>query len=425
MKIAILSDFHFGFAWNPELEDDSFENAEEAMEKALRSDLILILGDIFDSRVPKTQTWAKAMKVLVKPLLEENRNVKLIYSSKELKKASTRTLNHLPVIAIHGTHERRGKGELNAVEVLENAGLLIHLHCQTIILEKNGIKVAIHGMSGVPERFARDILQQWNPQPIKDSYNILLLHQSIDPYIYSPLEPPTISVSNLPKGFDLIIDGHIHQHEKYKINGTTLLFSGSTIVTQFEKVESEIEKGIYFIELDEEIKTEFVPLEKNRKFLYEEIQLNEISAKEEIEHKIEEILKNNFSKPPIIKLKLKGKGIEILDQDLRSLERKYLGKAVIIFAKDFESPEIQRKTEFLRALREQKLSVEDIGMEIFRKNLDELNFSSSFDFEHIFRLLSENEVEKSFNILIGEQKTLEGILKKSLRNFGVGNDNKS
>lgn len=419
MRIAVLSDFHFGFAFTPELEEDSFENAEEAMEKALKADLILILGDIFDSRIPKTSTWAKAMKILVKPSLEESKGVKLLSSTKEIKEASTRTLEHLPVIAIHGTHERRGKGELNAVEVLENAGLLIHLHCHTLVFEKDGVKVAIHGMSGVPERFAKDVLAQWNPQPIKDCFNILLLHQSIHPYIYSPLEPPSISVSDLPKGFDLIVDGHIHQSAIEKINNTTLLFPGSTVITQFEKSESESKKGIFFIELEKGIKIEFSPIEKSRKFFYEEIHLSENSAKEQIERKIEEVLRESFTKPPIIKIKLYGKGLEILDKELSNLEKIYAGKAILIFDKEFETPEIEKKAEFLRALREKKLSVEDIGMEILRKNLEELGFSLSFDYEQVFRLLSEGEVEKTLNILLGEQKTLEGILVKSLRDLGV------
>ncbi|MEM5867156.1 MAG: DNA repair exonuclease [Candidatus Aenigmatarchaeota archaeon] len=423
MRIAVLSDFHFGFALTPQLEEDSFENAEEAMEKALKSDLILILGDIFDSRVPKTQTWAKAMKVLVKPLLEENRNVKLVSCSKELKKVSERTLNHLPVIAIHGTHERRGRGELNAVEVLENAGLLIHLHCDTIVLEKNGKKVAIHGMSGVPERFARDTLLQWNPQPLKDCFNILLMHQSIEPFVYSPLEPPTISTSSLPAGFDIILNGHIHQHNQIKIGNTLLLFPGSTITTQLEKTESETEKGFYMINLDDGIEVEFVPLEKNRKFFYEEIVLETNMAKHQIEEKIKEILKKGFDKPPIVKLKIKGKGIEISDQELKSIDREFSNKAILIFSKELENVEVERKAEFLRALREQKLSVEDIGFEIFRKNLEELGFSFSFDFEKAFRLLSEGEIENMLNILLGEQKTLDNILRKSLKDFGAKNDN--
>jgi DNA repair exonuclease SbcCD nuclease subunit len=415
MRIAVLSDFHFGFAYSPELEEDSFENADEAMEKALNSDLILILGDIFDSRVPKTQTWAKAMKILVKPLMRESSGVKLVQSTKEVKDVSKRTLDHLPVIALHGTHERRGRGEMNTVEVLENAGLLIHLHCDTVVFEKDGVKVAIHGMSGVPERFARDILQQWNPQPVEGCYNILLLHQSIDPYVYSPLEPPSISVSNLPKGFDLIIDGHLHEHNQVKLGDTTLLFSGSTLVTQFERTEAETDKGVHFLDFGNGKKIEFVPLEKNRKFFYEEVFIQEGSVKEQIEKRIDQNLASNFQKPPIIRIKVYGKETEILDQDLRDLERRYSNKAIIIFAKELESPEIERKIEFLRALREQKLSVEEMGLEVLRKNLDEFGFSSIFDYEQMFKLLSEGEVDRAFNILIGEQKTLEQILKKSLK----------
>ena len=414
MRIAIVSDFHFGSAYNSELEEDSFENANEALEKASDSDLVLVLGDIFDSRIPRTEVWARAIKVLVKPLLKENTGIKLIHATKDMKEISKRTLRHLPVIAIHGTHERRGREEINAVDALENAGILVHLHCQTIVLEKDGIKVAVHGMSGVPERFAKTVLEQWNPQPIEGCFNILLLHQSIEPYVYSPLDPPSLSVSNLPKGFDMIIDGHIHQHNQIKLGNAILLFAGSTIVTQYEKNEADFEKGIYIVDINKEAKMEFVPLEKNRKFFYEEVFIEgDKNVKEQIENRIEEILKSKFQKPPIIRIKIYGKEADVLNQDLRVMEKKYLDKAIIMFAKELESLEVTRKIEFLRGLREQKLSIEEVGLEIFKKNLDEFGFVPVFDYESIFRMLSEGEVERTFNILLGEQKTLEGILRKS------------
>ena len=114
MKIAVLSDFHFGHAYSSELEDDSFDAVEEALDR-IDADFILVLGDVFDSRVPKTATWAKALRVLSKPLLKESSGLKIVETNKELKKISNRTLNHVPVVAIHGNHERRGRGELNAV----------------------------------------------------------------------------------------------------------------------------------------------------------------------------------------------------------------------------------------------------------------------------------------------------------------------
>lgn len=48
-----------------------------------------------------------------------------------------------------------------------------------------------------------------------------------------------------------------------------------------------------------------------------------------------------------------------------------------------------------------------MGLNILRKNLDELNFCSTFDCDNMFRLLSEGELDNAFNILIGEQRTLK------------------
>jgi DNA repair exonuclease SbcCD nuclease subunit len=415
MKISILSDFHFGFSPQIELEEDSFEHANEAMEKALDSDLILIVGDIFDSRFPKTSVWAKAIKVLVKPLLKES-TIKFVECSKKLRKISQRTLKHLPVVTIHGTHERRTKDEINSVQALENAGILIHLHCQKIIFEKDGIKVAIHGMSGVPERYAKDILNSWNPKPVLNCFNILLLHQSIEPYVYSPIEPPTLNLSNLPKGFDLIVDGHIHAHNIEKINDSILAIPGSTIVTQLEENEAETEKGFIKIKVGKKLEIDFVPLEKNRKFFYEEIRVEKGSSiREQIKEKLKSIEAKKLSKSPLIKIKIVGKEAEVLDRELRDIEKKYSDKAIINFSKELESPEITQKIEFLRNLREQKLSVEEMGLELLKKNLEELGFESTFDYDNIFKLLGDGKVEKTLNILLGEQLTLDQALKKSLK----------
>jgi len=409
MIISVLSDFHFGYSHSAETEEDCFDNAGEAMQKALDSDLILIAGDIFDSRMPKTGVWAKAIKVLVKPLVAEYSGVKLVSTTKSLKEIHKRTLQHIPVVAIHGTHERKGRDETNAVEALDNAGILLHLHCQTIVFEKDGTKVAIHGMSGVPERHAAEVMKQWSPKPVEGCYNILMMHQSIDPFVYSPLEPPTISLQNLPSGFDLIIDGHIHGRVEDRTGGTKLIIPGSTVVTQLEKNEAENDKGFYKINLKENT-IDFVPLENNRKFFYEELKVD-AGAREKIESLVGSMLEKEFVKQPIIKVKIVGKDVDVSEQDLRAVEKKYAGKAVLVFAKELESQEMAGKMEFMKNLREQKLSVEEIGLNLLRKNLDEMDFEKSFDYENAFSMLSEGEVERMFEILTGRQKTLVQSLK--------------
>ena len=422
VKIAVISDSHFGYAHATELEQDSFDNAEEAIDKAMsmEADMILLAGDIFDSRLPRTGVWARAIRILVKPLLKKNNGLQLVSSTKELEEISKRSLQSIPIVAIHGTHERRGRDETNAVEALEHAGILIHLHCDSVVFEKAGRKVAVHGMSGVAERYAKSVLDRWNPQPVDDAFNILMIHQSISPYVYSPLEPPTLSLSNLPKGFNVILDGHIHATGKEKINGTHFIVVGSTVTTQLEKNEAEASKGFYIIEFDDAVKIDFVPLQKNRKFFFEEIKLskdNLLTVGEQIEKKIDYILSNPaamFAKKPLIKIKIIGGEHDVMERDLRHMEKKYADAAIVRFVKQLGGAEMEKKIELLRNVRDQKLSAEEIGIQILKKNLDAMSFEPVFDYNQAFDLLSDEDVEKMFDIITGEQTTLTQALKKPM-----------
>ncbi len=407
MKISIISDTHLGFSLNEELEEDSYQNFEEAFTKALDSDLIILAGDLFDSRAPKTKAWAYALKILSKATLQENKGVKLVEIDKQLKEVSRKTLEHLPVVAIHGNHEARAKGEINAIEALENAGLLIYLNMNRVVFEKNGEMVAIFGLSHVPERFAKEVLDQWNPRPLEGCFNILVLHQNIDPFVYSPLEQPTLSISNLPKGFDLIIDGHVHISLAEKIDNTIFLIPGSTVSTQLQPSEAQAPKGFFKMDTKER-KVEFVEI-KARKFFYENLEISrEQNAREVIERRVREIIFKSFEKKPIIKIRISGNAM-ISDKELRELERKYQDSCILFFTKVLETEELTKKLEFLRSLKESKASLQEIGLSILKKSLDELNFKNSFNFVDIFNLLADEEVDTALNILLGEQKTLRMV----------------
>jgi len=417
MKISILSDFHFGYGWNSQLENDSFENAQEAIEKSLDSDLILLAGDIFDSITPGTEVWAKSLKILSKPSLSNNSGIKVKDTiNKTLEKISKRTLNGIPIIALHGTHERRGKDQINAVQALEQTGFLIHLHCNGLVLEKNNEKIAIQGMSGVPERYAKDILEKWDPKPIKDCYNILMFHQSVEPYVYSPLDPPTLNLSNLPEGFDLIINGHIHTNDFKKIDITNFVIPGSTIITQLKKEESEKPKGFYKLTLPD--KFEFVELEKDRKFYYKEIfSKKQKTISEQIRNQLDKILNAKFEKKPLIKFKITGEKSEIIEKDLGQIQKKY-ENTILKFQKIIESKDLSEKIEFLKKMREEKMSLEEMGMKLLDENLGHLNFKKQFNSNDLFKLLSDGQVERAFNIITKKQTTLKQI-------SGVKNDNPS
>lgn len=413
LKIGLISDLHLGFGYNTEYENDGFEALEEALSNMMDCDLILLTGDLFDSKTPRTTTWGKTLKLLTIPL-ERACGVELIESDKEIKPAVLKkALKGIPIVAIHGNHERRSKSEINPIQALENGGFLIHLHANSLVFEKDGQRVAIFGMSNVPEAYAREALFSWNPKPKQNAFNILLLHQNIYPYVYSPLDIPNLRVSELPKNFDLIIDGHVHVAAQEKINGTTLLIPGSSIITQFEKSEQYEKKKYYKIEIfeDNTFKINSFPFKSQRSFFYIDVQ-KEKATIDDVKKAIEEVLnKQKFEKKPIIRVRVKTSGDLSWELETKKIEKEY-DKAIIRISKEIVSEEYKKGLEFLKELREKSLSIREISSNLLLKNLKELGFDFSLiDYEEILNVLEEGRVEEAFLILLGKQKTLSKLIK--------------
>lgn len=383
MKIAILSDFHFGFGAGTEREEDSYEAAKEAIDKAKYSDLILLGGDIFDTRNPDTETFTKAMEILIKPLLMKS-GAKLVKGvGKDISKVSKIALMGVPVVAIHGTHERRTKGLLNPVQALEKAGFLTYLHCNSVIFEKGGEKVAIHGMSGVPDQYAESVLKNWNPKPVEGCFNIFILHQSISEFLYAQ---HSIDLKALPEGFDLYVNGHIHEPKKSEYQGKPFLLAGSLIPTQL-KEESAKPKGFWFFETTTS-KTTWVPLENQRKVYYKTFESPDFG---EIEKELRKILNEEHTKKPIVRLNLKGKIKATLTNEIES---KFGERLIISFKRDIEKDKIPTRT-----LEEHKLSVEEMGRKILLDNLEKSGLDPKF-FENVFELLVEGKTDSAVEMLM-------------------------
>src|SRR3990172_2387443 len=245
MKISIFSDCHLGYKYGEERGEDSFNSLQEIINNSLDADLIVIAGDLFDARVPRQEIIAKAARIFSKPQEIPSRTKLIEIRNKEEHEINTLALRGIPIVAINGNHDKRAKYLTNPVQVLEHAGLLIHLDKSTALFEIDGKTIAVHGMSYVHERYAKDALNEWNPKPIENAINILVLHQSISPYIFNPLEPPTIDIENLPQGFDLYVEGHIHWREIRELHGSKFLLAGSTTPTSVHRKEAEQPKAYY------------------------------------------------------------------------------------------------------------------------------------------------------------------------------------
>jgi len=340
MRILVISDLHLGYDWDGPRQDDSFEMAKTALKLGIKEnpDLILLPGDIFDTKVPKQEVWKRALRVLALPQTSEQADSPAIEISDSSKQLETNKITGIPVVAIHGTHERRSKTFVNPVEVLDEAGYLIHLHNDHIVVEKDrnseeqGNKVAIHGLSGVPEEYARQALQQWDPQPIADAYNILLLHQSIKGWVYSDPESSILSLETLPTGFNLIIDGHIHWPD-YERKEKNLMFPGSTITTQIRQTESEKKKGIVLIDTERD-QLEFRELPGQRAVHYLKIECQGKSveeAAEEVRQRCQQELDEDDKadyidreKKPLLRLIIKDEPTFRISELREDLQRDFL-----------------------------------------------------------------------------------------------------
>jgi len=379
MRIGLFSDIHLGFGSNTERERDAFENLYEAIQMCKDCDVILLAGDIFDNKTPTTETLTKSMQILLSAFAEK--------TGTNIREGINKDLSHIlkfgygiPIISIFGNHERRSKGLLNPVEALERAGFLVQLHCNGIVLEKYGVKVAVQGMGGVPDQMAESVLNEWYPRPKDDHFNVLMLHQSIAGFLYAENLVPQESI---PRGFDFYINGHIHHPSESLYDGKPFIHPGSLVVTQ---VTSETKPlRVYKIDVNKTEKgysadVKFEELKNQRKVYYLNFEKQE--SVEEIENKVKEILRTDHAKKPIIKIKVKGK------VPLDEVKIKYEDKALLFFGveKGIE------KTEGV-SIEEQKISVQELGKKLLRENLEKEGLDVTF-FENVFEMLLEKKQEK-------------------------------
>lgn len=400
MNIAIISDPHLGYAWGTEKQEDPFVQFEEAVKKAVgTADLVLLPGDIFDTRVPKQEIMEKAMKTLRVALDAQSSNVKII-ESKNMSKVSEYTTAGVPVVAIHGNHERRGSLMVNPVETLAAGGLLVYVDEGFILFEKGGEKVAIHGLGAVPEHDAKDYLNEWSPKPLEGAYNILVLHQSFKEMLYE--EIAFLDYSDLPKGFDLYVNGHIHWSSLDDANGKKILHPGSTAITQMKKREAEEPKGFYFLETPSG-KLDFVELERQRKLYFKEFKFDKATP-EQVLDEINEFLDAVPSSElkPSVKVKIKGSLQVGSSLDTSKLSRRFKDKLLLAMDDELESEDFKKKIASLRELHKQKVSITERGLAILKDNLAQAKYEGVAP-SKVMGALEDGDSEKALTLVMSDE----------------------
>ena len=360
MRIAILSDFHLGYE---RFREDAFFQAEEALNKAAEmSDALIIPGDIFDNRAPKPDVIAEAINLF--------RNL----SRREWKFRVSefigdgKIFTDLPIIAIPGTHERRAQEAADPVDILGLAGLVVDVSNATAVIQGNGERIAIRGIGGIADDRFREVLEKENPVPIDGAFNIFMFHESI--YEMLPFNEKFTKLSELPKGFDLYVSGHIHNRVEEKAHGKMLLIPGSTVLTQLKAGEQD-GKG-FFVYDTRTGEHEFVRI-NSRRFVLEKIDLGNMGEKsivEYIQERLDAIIKSTGGKPIIrVVLDRKGIGKDGDEMEINDIPRRYSESAVVEISRSLVPDDASGAASMQDHSSFENMSVKDYGVGVFLEKI--------------------------------------------------------
>lgn len=383
MNIAIASDFHLGYE---RFREDAHKQAEEALEEASKvADAIIIPGDVFDMRAPRPDVLAEAINLF--------RNL----SKKEWKarvtkvEAANKSFTSVPIVAIPGTHERRAQGAENPVNLLGLAGLIVDVSDGYAIIEKGDEKVMVYGIGGVSDERFLETIKKLDPKPLKEGFSIFMFHQSA--YELLPFSDDFIHLEELPDGFDLYVNGHIHNRVEKKVHGKPFLIPGSTVLTQLKDAEQE-EKGFYVF--DTNAGTYSFHKIKSRKLIVVKVSADAKDSEqlsEEIRKSINKSLASEAGKP-VVRVEIEGtldKGMRSIDIDYQSIIKSYEGRAIVEIKKPgIEAIETNTNVDSLRKGSLENMSVKDYGLGIFVEKLKQNKYDLGISPTELFELLSSD-----------------------------------
>ncbi len=345
MKIAFVTDMHFGYR---RFEADAYAQGREAILAAAReADLLILGGDNFDTPLPKMETIAEVTGIL--------RQALEIFGS--------RGIAGMPILAIHGNHDRRARGYVHPTELLAQGGFLENFHNRTVVREQNGARIAVSGMGNVPDDMAGESLKQVACKPVADAFNVFVVHQSFQEF-ERIAHDQFITFDDLPEGYDLYLCGHVHQPS---LSGK-VLNPGSTVVTQLREDEAGRRGWLLYDTVAR--KAEFKPI-KSRELAWKALEF-EGATPEEIRARVSEAAKQLSTGSNLVKLVVKGtlaQGFQPSDIRLPSF-----GENVFV-DNSLNTDSLRERIAQIKMSREKKLSVRELGMGILRKKLEGTAYS--------------------------------------------------
>lgn len=212
---------------------------------------MIIAGDIFHQARPSNHTLENTIR-----------------NFKRLKDAN------IPVLTVDGSHDSAPNTITSTILYpLDSAGLIIHLPRHRGACWSKPDCCYVYGIPNYHNRHKiKEALPKFMeanpPTPKSGIANIFVFHGALDlpevkpPYIEAELLP-----EELPDGFCYYAAGHIHERYLGNFKNGLLVYSGCTETVGYD--EAKINKGFYYIKVDEkgQIYPELIELTSPRKFI--------------------------------------------------------------------------------------------------------------------------------------------------------------
>lgn len=263
-----------------------------------RPDLFLIGGDFYDGILPGNPTRA--------------------YVAEQFKRLHDREIKTVMISGHHDTPRSVEQG-VSPLSVHARSGHIYFLHEQlpTVKPFHFGEEVVkVTGMSLNPSLGPDQDPLAGHSLDHSGDVNMFLTHYPIEGFEGYFGQETHIGKSSIPRDFQLFASGHLHRHQKNTINGTPVLYPGSTERTSFNE-EGE-EKGFYWLELDKTgiLNQEFHPTPARD---METVDVRVTGEAGSLTRQIQNLLEKKVSRDKILRVRIRGRvSIEQLSTYKRS-----------------------------------------------------------------------------------------------------------
>lgn len=276
MKFAHLADCHLGSWRSQELQQLSLESFDIAIDRCIKEkvDFVIIAGDLFDVAMPGIDVLKETVSI-IKRLKEKN----------------------IKCFLLAGSHDFSITGK-TFLDVLERADLFKNVFVmnpkenekELEIFNDKELKVSFAGIPGKKAGIEVNLFKNLKikGQAPENHFKIFIFHTTLTESKPKEMEfVDSISLEQLPDGFNYYAGGHLHLVAKHKKGNAFVTYPGPLFPNNFEELE-ELNHGRFFIiDVDEKtkevkIKDEEIKLKETIKIGCNVDALNPKSATEEI-----------------------------------------------------------------------------------------------------------------------------------------------